>query len=199
MATRPWVRLRLASALLLILAIAGCNAKDDKDDDVNPTSSPTSTEPVCGLVDPGLASEVVGGSEFRTTGGGAIPRSEREVGVASCTITRHSGAGPRIQVRIGEVPSPEEWRDRLSAEAKTAKYGEPATTYTDDPGFGYGFTYESGIWALGAGVNVIKGDRVIRVTVYQWPDVTPEQRIEAAEKIARDADANLTAYDAQHD
>lgn len=178
-----------------MLTTAGCDAKDDKDDDVNPTTSTTSKEPVCGLVDPDLVSEVVGGTEFRTSGAGAIPRSKRDVDVAKCTITRFSGAGPRIQVRLGEVASPEDWRERLSTEAKDAKYGDPAATYTDDPGAGYGFTYESGIWALGAGVNVVKGDRLIRVVVYQWPDATPEQRLEAAEKIARDADANLTAYD----
>jgi hypothetical protein len=195
--TRPRVRVAstLAAALLVVLTTTGCDAKDDKDDDVKPT---TSTKPVCGLVDPDLAAEVVGGTEFHTTGAGAIPRSERDVGVAKCTITRFSGAGPRIQVRLGEVASAKEWRDRLSAEAKEAKYGDPAATYTDDPGFGYGFTYDSGIWALGAGVNVVKGDRVIRVVVYQWPDATPEQRLEAAQKIANDADANLTAYDRSH-
>lgn len=82
--------------------------------------------------------------------------------------------------------------------SQESRYGDVAATYTGDPGTGYGATYEGGIYALGAGVAVVKGDRVIRVTVYQWPDVTPQERLDAAAKIAADADKNLTAYDQSH-
>lgn len=184
--------LSVTTALIVLLVLGGCG---DKDKDTVETKTPS---PVCGLVDPALAAEVVGSDEFSTNGPGAIPRKDRNSSGAHCTIRRDSGAGPRIQVRLGEVASPEEWADKLRAEAKDVTYGDPVATYTDDPGVGYGITYEDGIFALGAGVNVLKGDRVIRVTVYQWPDVTPERRLEAAVKIARDADANLTAYDREH-
>jgi len=176
--------------LAVVLASAGCRGSDD---DTSATSGP-----VCGLVDPALAADVIGSDEFSTKGSGAIPESKRRSGGADCTIRRHSGAGPNIQVRLGEVASPHEWADRLRAEAEDPSYGDPAATYTGDRGTGYGVTYDSGIYALGAGVNLLKDDRVIRVTVYQWPDATPGQRLEAARKIAIDADANLTAYDTAH-
>jgi hypothetical protein len=185
----PLRPLILGLALLATLVLSGCGS-DDKDDAVQ-----TVDTPVCHLVDPTLAAEVVGSHEFKTNGPGAIPRAQRDTSGAHCVISRDSGNGPHIQVRLGEVTSPEEWHDRLGQEAKTIEYGEHAATYTDDPGYGYGLTYEGGIYALGAGVNVLKGDRVIRVVVYEWPDATPDQRLEAAVKIARDADENLTAYD----
>ncbi len=197
MTSRTTIGQRLGAALALVtmLSVGGCGDKDKGDTVETKTKT---TDPVCGLVDPTLAADVVGSDEFSTNGPGAIPRAKRDTGGAHCTIRRDSGAGPRIQVRLGEVASPGEWTDKLRAEAKDITYGDPVATYTDDPGTGYGVTYENGIYALGAGVNVVKGDRVIRVTIYQWPDATPEQRLEAAEKIAADADANLTAYDKAH-
>jgi hypothetical protein len=101
-----------------------------------------------------------------------------------------------LQVLIGEYPDQEKWRSKLDAEAKD----DPDCTkrYTDDPGYGYGCVHDQGVYVFGASVNVLRGDRLIRVTVYHWTDATPEQRLALAEEIARDMDKNLTAYDREH-
>ena len=98
-----------------------------------------------------------------------------------------------LQVRIGDVTdSADYWHKKLTEEAE--QYG-CRMKYTNDPGFGYACEYEQGIYAAGASVNVLRGDRIIRVTAYQWPDAAPSERLALAEQVARNADKNLTAYD----
>ena len=49
----------------------------------------------------------------------------------------------------------------------------------------------------GSSVDVLRGDRIIRVVIYKWSGSTHEQRLRIAEEVVADADANLTAYDAR--
>ncbi|MGH3447764.1 MAG: hypothetical protein ACRDP4_09095, partial [Nocardioidaceae bacterium] len=120
----------------------------------------------------------------------------RKAEPANCTVRNADRHKTLLQVLIGEYPDTRAWRDQPDREAQD----EPDCTehYTDNPGYGYGCTYDKGVLVYGASVNVIRGDRLIRVTVHHWRDATPQQRLALAEDIARDMDKNLTAYDEQH-
>ncbi|MEJ7634949.1 hypothetical protein [Aeromicrobium sp.] len=154
----------------------------------------TSTDqPVCGLVDPELVAQVVGPGELRTTGEGAVSLKARAVRPASCSIAPADGSRPIVQVRIGEVvDSADFWRKRLKQEAEKAGCD---LRYTDDPGYGYTCDYDSGLYNPGSSVEVLRGDRIIRVVAYKWSGSTHNQRVEIGEKIALSADENLTTYD----
>lgn len=151
------------------------------------------TQPVCGLVDADLVAQVVGAGKVKTNGEGAVPRSARTTGPASCSITAADASQPVIQVRIGEVvDGADYWRNQLQLEAKKAGCD---LRYTDEPGYGYACDYETGMYNPGSSVDVLRGDRIIRVVVYKWSGSTHDQRLKIAEEIVANADANLTAYD----
>ncbi|MFI5429961.1 hypothetical protein [Aeromicrobium sp. UC242_57] len=153
----------------------------------------TTDTPVCGLVDPELVSQVLGTAEVSTTGDGAVDREVRLTAPASCSIKPADASQPVIQVRIGEVvDGADYWRKKLDQEA--AKAG-CELQYTDDPGYGYACDYTTGMYNPGSSVDVLRGDRIIRVVIYKWSGSTHEQRVKIAEEIVRDADKNLTAFD----
>ncbi|RYI98701.1 MAG: hypothetical protein EON52_27610 [Actinomycetales bacterium] len=186
--------IRRLPALVVALAVtATFTACDGSDDD------PTSGGVVCGLVSPKLAAEVVGDGPVRTTGSGAVVDQDGAAAGSDCTIQpEDSRSGPFVQVSIGPVSDPADWRSRIRAEAEDLGYGTVAKTYDGTDGTGYGATYTRGIWIDGASANLVKGDRVVRVTVYRWRDATDQQRLNAARTIADDADSNLSAFvDAQ--
>lgn len=149
---------------------------------------------VCNLVSPALASEVVGDDAFRTSGSGAIAASKQLPLMGECTISRESGVGAKIQVNIGDLMDANPIPGDIATKGQDVKYGTIAAKYDGDPGDGYGMTYQDGIWALGASVNVVRDRRIIRVTVYQWADATDQERLDAAKRIAADADQNLTTF-----
>jgi len=175
----------LAPAVLVVATlVAGCTSDDDG-----------ASEPVCQLVDPELASEVVGSSTFSTTGDGAVSRDARTTGPASCSITASDASQPVVQVRVGETADTADVsRRRLDEEAQR---GGCELRYSDEPGYGFACTYDSGMYNPGSSVEVLRGDRIVRVVVYKWSGSTHAQRLGIAEKIVVDADANLSAYDDQ--
>ena len=178
----------------ILLGVAACHDGPGSAQDPAQGSAP-----VCGLVSRALAAEVVGDGPVRTTGSGAVG-ADGAAEASSCTIRpEDSRSGPYVQVRIGPVDDPDVWRSRLTTEAEDLDYGTVAATYDGADGAGYGATYDRGIWVSGASANLVKGDRVVRVTVYRWRDASDEQRLSAARRIADDADANLTAASRDRD
>ena len=100
-----------------------------------------------------------------------------------------------MQVRIGETADTGDVsRRRLDEEAQR---GGCELRYSDEPGYGFACTYDSGMYNPGSSVEVLRGDRIVRVVVYRWSGSTHAQRLGIAEKIVVDADANLSAYDDQ--
>ena len=182
-------RLRLMCAAAIIgVTLSACGGKDEP-------METTTNQPICELVKPALAAQVFGSKEVRTTGDGAVSKKARTTRPASCSITPADASQPVIQVRIGEITdSADYWRGQLKQEA--AKAG-CKLSYTDDPGFGYACDYETGMYNPGSSVDVLRGDRIIRVVIYKWSGSTHEQRLRIAEEVVADADANLTAYDAR--
>ncbi|WP_460844452.1 hypothetical protein [Nocardioides ultimimeridianus] len=154
----------------------------------------SSNDLVCGLVSTDLVRRLVGDHAIGTRGRGITPRSQRALEPSTCDILDADRTVTLLTVSVGEVADPAHWRRTLATEEKDA--GKACTSYTGDPGDGYGCTYDSGVRVDGAGVNVLRGDRLIRVTIMQWVDATPAQRLALAEDIARDVDKNVTAYDA---
>lgn len=61
--------------------------------------------------------------------------------------------------------------------------------YTGDLGIGYGCTYDTCVFVDSAGVNVIKGNRLIRATVSHWPDVTAADQL--SDHYANNEDAQV--------
>ena len=151
---------------------------------------------VCGLVSADLVKKIVGSHAIGTRGIGITPAAERAVEPANCTVQDADTSTTVLQVSIGEVSDVTHWRTQLAHEA--ASKGTNCVHYTSSPGIGYGCTYDSGVFVDGAGVNVVKGDRLIRVTVSHWSDVTPDDRLTLAEQIVTDVDKNVSAYDKSH-
>lgn len=83
-------------------------------------------------------------------------------------------------------------------EQRDATYGT-CHTYDADPGYGYGCVYDSGTWISGAGVNVIRSERLLRVVVHHWDKATAKQRLQLAEDISRNVDHNVNSAKADAD
>jgi|GEM_PF-3956893 len=83
-------------------------------------------------------------------------------------------------------------------EQRDATYGT-CHTYDADPGYGYGCVYDSGTWIFGAGVNVIRSERLLCVVVHDWDKATAKQRLQLAEDISRNVDHNVNSAKADAD
>lgn len=171
---------------IVMTTLVACGEEEEPMDTVK-------AQPVCGLVDPALVAQVVGSGKVSTTGPGTVSRETRKTSPAHCSITAADASQPVVQIRIGEVvDSADHWRKELEKEAAAAGC---EITYTDDPGYGYACDYTKGMYNPGSSVDVLRGDRIVRVTIYKWSGSTHAERVEIAEKMVADADANLTAYD----
>lgn len=149
----------------------------------------TSTEPVCGLVRADLVRQIVGDAPIDSK---PVGPADDGGDSAQCQIANADTNQIVMQLAIGSV-DPTEWGPKLEREAKAESgYGDLAKRYTGNPGMGYGLTYESGIYAQGASVYVIQGDLIIRATVYNWIDASPEERLALAEDVARDMRKNFS-------
>ncbi len=145
---------------------------------------------VCGMIDVDLVRRIVGDAEIGTRGGGFSNDADLSIEPASCTVQNLDLTQTVVQASVGEAEDAEQVRRSLEADAADRP---ECTTYAGNPGYGYGCTYDSGVFVDGAEVVIIRNDHTIRVTVHHWPDVTPQERLTTAEDIARSIDANVTA------
>ena len=145
-------------------------------------------QPICGLVNPDLVRRIIGDAPIDSHGNG-IDIAPGEP--AQCKVQDGERGGTVMQLSIGEV-DPEVWQSKLAKDAQNT-YGECVTKYEGDPGDGYGCTYDTGIFRAGAAVHVLKDNHLIRATVYNWPEATPEMRLALAEDVARDLEKNYNA------
>lgn len=154
----------------------------------------TSTELVCGILSEELLRRIVGDAPFSTSGRGLDEQTwAGRNKSAECRVVDDEAQRRVLSVvLIEDSDRVTRWRRMLDEEADGKANCYP---YDGDPGDGYGCTHDTGTFAHGASVNVMSGDRLFRVTVYNWPDASPEERRAAAEDIVRDIDANVTAYE----
>lgn len=185
--------LAAASLAAVLTTASACGSTPPPTPSTESSNAMSSNDLVCGLVSTDLVRRLVGDHAIGTRGKGITSRSQRALQPSTCDVLDADRTVTMLTVSVGEVADPARWRQTLATEEKDA--GKACTSYTGDPGDGYGCTYDSGVWVDGARVNVLRGDRLIRVTVMQWVDATPAQRLALAEDIARDVDANVTAYD----
>lgn len=172
------------SVVALLLALTACSATEPEKGD---TVSTTSEELVCNLISPDLVKSIIGDDPVKTSGGDFDAKSGEFV---RCRVVNDKDGTIVMQLTIGKA-DPQEWRPKLEHEMATAD--EHCTKrYESDPGFGYGCTYEKGLWRFGAAVHVLTDDHLIRATVYNWPDATPEERLALAEDVARDMEKNYS-------
>lgn len=193
----PSCRRIVTFVAVAVVALLGCDPAEDAAGARRPNGAGgtenAANEPVCGLVDLELVQQISEDKEIDTTGRGILDKSARAAQPAQCEV--QADGTTVLQVSIGEVEDRAYWRDQLEREAADTP---TSTTYTGDPGVGWGRTYDRGAFVDGAGVSVLRGARLIRVTVHHWPGVTPTERLTLAEKIVRDVDENVTVYDQQH-
>ncbi|HWU20879.1 MAG TPA: hypothetical protein VN088_05105 [Nocardioides sp.] len=183
----PYTTRRLVAVALLLSNATACGTGTD-------APAKGSDDPVCGLVSRALVRRLVGDDAIDTRGGGITSRAERVRQPSTCDVIDADLTRTMLSISVGEVTDPSRWRRTLATEEKDAT--DICRSYTGNPGDGYGCTYDSGTLVDGAGVNVLRGDRLIRITIMQWVRATPPQRLALAEEIARNVDANVTAYDA---
>lgn len=183
-----WAALALAAACLLTACDDAMDSASSNDD--SGESMTVTDDLVCGMIDVDLVRRIVGDAEIGTRGRGFSDDSDLSIEPASCTVQNLDLTQTVLQVSVGAVEDAEQVRLRLEADA--AERPE-CTTYSGDPGYGYGCTYDRGVFVDGAEVVVIRSDHTIRVTVHHWPDVTPQERLTTAEDIARNIDDNVTA------
>jgi hypothetical protein len=162
--------------------------------DESKESMTTSEDLICGMIDVDLVRRIVGDAAIGTRGRGFTGPERLALERASCTVQNADLTQTVLQASVGMVDA-DRWRQRLAREADRA--GD-CVRYTSDPGEGYGCTYDSGVFVAGAGVNVLRDGRLIRVTVHHWPGVTAEERLATAEDIARNIDHNVATADAHH-
>lgn len=186
-------RTRLLIGLIaLMLTMAACSSSDPDESTRNGDEDmgTTTEELVCGLVEPDLVRRAIGDAPIETRGAGLTSDTE---GPAQCRILDGERTQTVMQLSIGVV-DPAEWSAKLAQEsASPSLYGTLAQEYSGDPGTGYGLTYDSGTFVAGAAVHVLKGDHLVRATVYNWADATPEERLSLAEDVARSMEANFAA------
>lgn len=181
-----------ALAICLILILASCSGAESKDRKESPVTN--NRDLVCGLIDPALVEKVIGTAEVGTRGTGIIMKDKRAAEPAVCTVQDKTRSQTVIQVSVGEIDDIEGWQSKLRSEQRDATYGT-CHTYDGDPGYGYGCVYDSGTWIFGAGVNVIRSERLLRVVVHHWDQATVEQRMKLAEDITRNVDHNVEVFD----
>lgn len=177
---------------LTLLGVLGACSSDAAVPAAESAGTSTADQLVCGLLDRDLLRRVVGDAEIDTRGPGFRDRAERAVEPANCTVQDLDRGQTFLQVSIGEVDDPSGWRRKLEQEA-SGSYGDCTRRYDGEPGHGYGCTYDSRVFAAGAGVHVIRDGRLIRVTVHHWPDASPQDRLALAEEIADDLHRNVSA------
>lgn len=179
------------AAVLLALGLAACDqGTDERDDERGSDMDATIDGLVCGLVDEQLVRRVVGEDDIGTVGRGIETNPQWEP--FHCQVQNATRHRTVMQLTIGLVDDPDTTRRQLEAEAERTP---GCTRYDGYPGVGYGCIYgPGGRFAQGAGVNVVTGDRLIRVIVKNWPDQPGKVRLALAVEIARDLDRNVTAY-----
>lgn len=191
-------RAGVAGLLLLPLAIgmtSACSDADDNDSGKDGGDMATTDGLVCGLIDRALVKRVVGDVELEEQGSGITDLERRRLEPSTCLVRDLERFKTFLNVSVGEVADPDSWREQLRTEAEQ----EPGSVrYTGDLGHGYGVTYDAGSLRDGASVYVVRGQRMIRVTLHHWADATPDERLALAEEMVRDIDKNVTAYDAEH-
>lgn len=143
-----------------------------------------------GLVHADLVRRVLGEATIRSRGPGIDARAGWEP--FHLTVQDADRRQNVLRVSAGEVADPGRWLRELELEAAS---GPDRLAYTGDPGVGYGRLYSSRhVFAFGAGVHVLRGHRLIRVTVHHWPEASAGERLHLAEEIVRDVDTNVTAH-----
>jgi hypothetical protein len=194
-------RATLILGLLAAVLLAACD--DDADPaDASPESgaiSHASDDLVCGMIDVALVRRIVGDATIDDDGDAGLTDETWTDGSrrADCTVRNGDATRTVVKAYVAEdATETARWRRELDrkgdANADCVRYtGDPS-----DPGEGYGCTYDSGVFADGAGVHVVSGDRLIRLTVYNWLDATSSERLATAEDIARDIDHNVAGSEA---
>lgn len=150
------------------------------------------------MIDRDLVETIVGSGRIGTRDSGFDSTQNLSVSPAECTVQDTTRSQTVIHVSVGEVDDVEEWQSKLRSEQRDATYGT-CHTYHGDPGYGYGCIYDSGTWVSGAGVNVIRSERLLRVVVHHWDEATAKQRIKLAEDITRNIDHNVSSAKADAD
>ena len=112
-------RVRVAAAVATLttaLTLTACSNSTKTGDDRVKTAD---DKLVCGLLSPDLVHEVVPADDVKTTGG-FRSAAQRKVQPAECTVTDASTYTAKIQVAIGEVTDPAQWKATLAKEARSA-------------------------------------------------------------------------------
>jgi hypothetical protein len=193
----------LILGVLAALLLAACDDAADPADSSSEsgTVSEAADDLVCGMIDVDLMRRIVGDATIDDGGDPGLTEDTwtEQSRRADCTVRDGDATRTVLKAYVAEdAAETTRWQRELDREADGDADADCAR-YTGDPGEGYGCTYDSGVFVDGAGVHVVSGDRLIRVTAYNWPDATSEERLTTVEDIVRDIDANVTAFEQEHD